>query len=99
MHEHPPRGGASPQRRPTPKHKPANKSERQWLEETGQFLYGYGWVEAMARDLMVSLPTVKRWIAGKAHLPGPAKAALNCFVNARRLAAARAELLKQRSPL
>lgn len=50
------------------------------LIEIGKFLYGYGWQTRLAEALMVDGSTVRRWVSGAVPIPGPAQAALNCFL-------------------
>lgn len=50
------------------------------LVEIGQKLYGgHGWQTAMAAALEIDTSTIRRWIYADS-VPGPAAAALRCFV-------------------
>ena len=49
------------------------------LKRIGKRLYGYGWQTRMAKELGVNGSTVRRWIAGRTPIPGPAIAALRCL--------------------
>lgn len=50
------------------------------LVEIGQKLYGSrGWQTAMAAALEIDTSTIRRWIYAN-NVPGPAAAALKCFL-------------------
>lgn len=50
------------------------------LIEIGQKLYGsHGWQTAMAAALEIDTSTIRRWIYADS-VPGPAAAALRCFL-------------------
>lgn len=50
------------------------------LVEAGQFLYGErGWQQRMAAALHVDTSTIRRWMYANS-VPGPAAAALACFI-------------------
>jgi len=50
------------------------------LKESGKKLYGYGWRRRMAAALSVDESTVRRWSSGTIPVPGPAAAAIRCFL-------------------
>lgn len=50
------------------------------LKKIGKKLYGYGWQTRMAEALEVDGSTVRRWVSGAVPIPGPAAAALRCFM-------------------
>jgi DNA-binding transcriptional regulator YdaS (Cro superfamily) len=51
------------------------------LREAGVVLYGkWGWQTRLATDLNVDSSTVRRWLSGAVQIPGPAAAAIECFV-------------------
>jgi DNA-binding transcriptional regulator YdaS (Cro superfamily) len=50
------------------------------LKEIGERLYGYGWQTRLAERLGVDGSTVRRWVSGKSPIPGPAAAAIRCFL-------------------
>lgn len=50
------------------------------LKVIGPRLYGYGWQTRMAEALNVDGSTVRRWVSGAVPVPGPAVAALRCFL-------------------
>ena len=51
------------------------------LREIGVTLYGeWGWQTRMAESLDVRVTTVQRWVSGAVPIPGPARAALECFL-------------------
>lgn len=55
------------------------------LAKIGVKLYGdWGWQTRMAEELGVDGSTVRRWVSGAVPIPGPAIAALNCFVERKR---------------
>lgn len=55
------------------------------LREIGVELYGsWGWQTRMAEALGVDGSTVRRWISGALPVPGPAAAALQCFLDRKR---------------
>lgn len=52
------------------------------LAEIGEKLWGnWGWQTRMAEALEVDGSTVRRWISGALPIPGPAAAALRCFLD------------------
>lgn len=50
------------------------------LAEAGRALYGYGWQTRLAEALGVDGSTVRRWVSGAVPIPGPAAAAIRCFL-------------------
>lgn len=51
------------------------------LREIGEQLYGsWGWQTRMAEALRVDGSTVRRWLSGKAAIPGPALVALELLL-------------------
>lgn len=53
----------------------------QQLREAGVTLYGHwGWQTRLAEALMVDGSTVRRWVSGAVPIPGPAQAAIKCFL-------------------
>lgn len=54
------------------------------LAEIGLELFGYGWQTRIAEALEVDGSTVRRWVSGAIAIPGPAKAALRCLLEASR---------------
>jgi DNA-binding transcriptional regulator YiaG len=51
------------------------------LREIGEQLYGsWGWQTRMAEVLRVDSSTVRRWLAGKVAVPGPALVALELLL-------------------
>lgn len=56
------------------------------LERAAVFLYGdYGWQTRLAEALGVDGSTVRRWVSGAVPIPNPVEAAVNCFVDRKRL--------------
>lgn len=54
------------------------------LVEIGHALYGErGWQTEMAAALEIDTSTIRRWMYAD-HVPGPAAAALECFMRERR---------------
>lgn len=55
------------------------------LAKAGVKLYGgWGWQTRMAEALGVDGSTVRRWVSGAVPIPGPAEAALKCFLERKR---------------
>ena len=53
----------------------------QELRDAGVKLYGeWGWQTRLAEALHVDGSTVRRWISGAVPIPGPVKAAVECFL-------------------
>lgn len=53
----------------------------QELREAGQRLYPIkGWQTCLAAALNVDGSTIRRWLSGAVPIPGPAAAAINCFL-------------------
>lgn len=51
------------------------------LREAGERLYGaWGWQTKLAKALGVNGSTVRRWVSGAVPVPGPAEAAIKCFL-------------------
>lgn len=58
------------------------------LREVGEALWGrWGWQTRMAERLFVDGSTVRRWLSGATHIPGPAKVALELLIVEKRHAA------------
>jgi hypothetical protein len=58
---------------------------RNELREAGIKLYGaWGWQTRLAEALHVDGSTVRRWLSGAAPIPGPAEAAIKCFLREKR---------------
>lgn len=56
------------------------------LRECGVELFGeWGWQTRLAEALGVDGSTVRRWVSGAVPVPGPASAAIGCFVDKKRL--------------
>ena len=53
------------------------------LKKAGEKLYSYGWQTRLAEALAVDGSTVRRWVSGAAPIPGPAAAAIRCFLRER----------------
>jgi hypothetical protein len=54
------------------------------LKKIGKTLFGFGWQTRMAEALNVDGSTVRRWVSGAVPVPGPAEAALLCFLREKR---------------
>lgn len=53
----------------------------QELADAGRQLYGkWGWQTRLAEALEVDGSTVRRWVSGAVPIPGPAAAAIRCFL-------------------
>ena len=51
------------------------------LKKAGEVLYGkWGWQTRLAEALEVDGSTVRRWVSGAVSVPGPAEAAIKCFL-------------------
>ena len=50
------------------------------LKLVGPRLYGWGWQTRLAESLNVDGSTVRRWVSGAVPIPGPAVAAIRCFL-------------------
>jgi hypothetical protein len=51
------------------------------LRSTGEALWGrWGWQTRMAETLRVDGSTVRRWLSGATHIPGPAEVALELLL-------------------
>ncbi len=50
------------------------------LKLAGRALYGHGWQTRLADELDVDGSTVRRWVSGQVPVPGPAAAAIRCFL-------------------
>ena len=50
------------------------------LRAIGVRLYGPDWQQPMAKALQVNPSTIWRWETGAVPVPGPAQAALKCFL-------------------
>ncbi len=50
------------------------------LKSLGPTLYAKGWQTRLAEALGVDGSTVRRWVSGASPIPGPAAAAIRCFV-------------------
>lgn len=54
---------------------------RDELCKAGRQLYGkWGWQTRLAEALEVDYSTVRRWVSGAIPVPGPAAAAVRCFL-------------------
>lgn len=51
------------------------------LKTVGPKLYGHGWQTRLAEALGVDGSTVRRWVSGAVPVPGPAAAAIWCFLS------------------
>jgi hypothetical protein len=52
------------------------------LRQAGQQLFpGWGWQTRLAEALKVDGSTVRRWLSGSVPIPGPAQAAIQCFLD------------------
>ncbi len=56
----------------------------QELITIGRELYHFGWQTRLAEALNVEGSTVRRWIAGKHPIPGPAETALRLLLEKKR---------------
>ena len=54
------------------------------LRAAGEELYGYGWQTRIAEALEIDGSTVRRWVSGAVPVPGPAAAAIRCFLDRKR---------------
>ncbi len=55
------------------------------LRAAGEALWGrWGWQTRMAETLRVDGSTVRRWLSGASHVPGPAEVALELLLLNRR---------------
>ena len=54
------------------------------LRSAGRELYGYGWQTRLAEALMIDSSTVRRWVSGAVPIPGPAQAAIECWLARKR---------------
>jgi hypothetical protein len=54
------------------------------LRAAGRELYGYGWQTRIAEDLKIDGSTVRRWVSGAVPIPGPAQAAIECWLERKR---------------
>lgn len=54
------------------------------LRQAGRELFGERWQTVMARHLRVDPSTVRRWLAGKVEIPGPAEVALELLLEKKR---------------
>lgn len=51
------------------------------LRQIGEALWGrWGWQTRMAERLLVDGSTVRRWLSGATHIPGPATVALELLI-------------------
>ena len=56
------------------------------LRDAGRELYGrYGWQTKIAVNLKTDPRTVRRWVSGETPIPGPAEAAILCFLEKAKL--------------
>lgn len=55
------------------------------LSKAGVELFGnWGWQTRLAEALGVDGSTVRRWVSGAVPIPGPAEAAVTCFLDRKR---------------
>lgn len=51
------------------------------LAAAGKKLFGYGWQTRMAGKLGVDGSSVRRYLSGAVPIPGPVKAAVECWLS------------------
>lgn len=54
------------------------------LRAAGQELHGYGWQTWMAKEMGLDGSTIRRWVSGAVPIPGPAVAAIKCWLERKR---------------
>lgn len=64
---------------------PVVQVTKEELADAGRKLYGRGWQTRLAEALDVDGSTVRRWVSGVIPVPGPAAAAVRCFLRERKL--------------